>query len=63
MDRKGQEDQGGGAMARKDAVPFAAEAGDGTTGQDPLEIVVMVNLSEEEAMVGGVAAGGAALSD
>ena len=50
-------------MAGKDAVPFATEAGDGTTGQDPLEIVVMVNLSEEEARVGGVAAGGAALSD
>jgi hypothetical protein len=63
MGGKGQEDQGGGAVARKDAVPFAAEAGDGTTGQDPLEIMVMVDLSEEEARVGGMAAGGAALSD
>ena len=63
MDGKGQEDQGGGAVAGKDAVPFATEAGDGTAGQDPLEIVVVVNLSEEEARVGGVAAGGAALSD
>ena len=63
MDGKGQEDQGGGAVAGKDAAPFATEAGDGTAGQDPLEIMVMVNLSEEEARVGGVAAGGAALSD
>ena len=63
MEGGGEEHQGAGTVACKDAVSLAAEAGSGAGRDHFVEVVVVIDLALEKAREGGVSAGGAAVAN